>query len=149
MATQVQGSVAERLEALGARRMLIDMAINRQILKLRCEMPTCYHPDSRQHFDPWPASRQSPERDWSPNPDHYPTLKMDHGPLKPWNVRLAHVYCNNMDFGWRKRIRRMLEKDPTLSFAEIAEALNKKKNVRVPPPSPSWTAKLVRKAYVS
>lgn len=64
MATQVQSSVAERLEALGARRMLIDMAVNRQILRLRCEMPTCYHPDSRQHFDPWPASRQSPESGW-------------------------------------------------------------------------------------
>jgi hypothetical protein len=74
---------------------------------------------------------------------------MDRGQLKPWNVRLAHVYCNNMDFGWRSRIRRMLEKDPTLSFANIAEALNKKKSVRVPPPAKSWTAKLVRKAYVS
>jgi hypothetical protein len=43
----------------------------------------------------------------------------------------------------------MLEKDPTLSFAKIAEALNKKKTVRMPPPAKSWTAKLVRKAYVS
>jgi hypothetical protein len=150
LATQeVQGSVAERLEARGARRVLIGMAKNGQILTLRCEMPTCYCPDGRQRFDPWPDSRQAPERDWSPNPDHYPTLRMDHGPLKPWNVRLAHAYCNNMDFGWRSRIRRMLEKDPTLSFAKIAEALNKKKTVRAPPPAKSWTAKLVRKAYVS
>lgn len=75
---------------------------------------------------------------------------MDGGQRKPWNVRLAHVYCNNMDFGWRSRIRRMLEDDPTLSFAKIAEALNnKKKTVRVPPPAKEWTAKLVRKAYIS
>jgi hypothetical protein len=148
MATKVQDSVAERLEALGARRILVDMAMNRQILRLRCEMPTCYH-DSRQLFDPWPTSRQAPENDWAPSPDHYPTLKMDYGPLEPWNVRLAHVYCNNMDFGWRKKIRRMLEKDPTLSFAKIAEALNRRKTVRVPPPAKLWTARLVRKAYVS
>jgi hypothetical protein len=74
---------------------------------------------------------------------------MDGGFLKPWNVRLAHVHCNNMDFGWRSRIRRMLEKDDTLSFKEIADALNKKETVQVPPPAKSWTAALVRKAYTS
>lgn len=142
---EVQGTVAERLKALGVRGVLIDMAKNGQILRLRCEMPTCYCPNGREDFD----SRNAPKREWSPNPDHHPTLKMDRGQLKPWNVRLAHVYCNNMDFGWRSRIRRMLEKDPTLSFAKIAEALNKKESVRVPPPAKSWTAKLVRKAYVS
>jgi hypothetical protein len=50
---------------------------------------------------------------------------MDGGKLKPWNVRLAHVFCNNIDFGWRKRIRRLLEKDPALSFERIAEVLNR------------------------
>jgi hypothetical protein len=45
--------------------------------------------------------------------------------LKPWNVRLAHVHCNNMDHGWRTRIRALLEQQPR------------------------WTAKLVRKAYAS
>ena len=146
---EVQGTVAERLKALGVRGVLVEMAKNGQILRLRCEMPTCYCPKGREDFDPWPSPRFAPEREWSPNPDHYPTLKMDGGQLKPWNVRLGHVYCNNMDFGWRSRIRRMLEKDPTLSFAKIAEALNKKKTVGVPPPAESWTAKLVRKAYVS
>jgi hypothetical protein len=142
---EVQGTVAERLNALGVKGVLVEMAKNGQILRLRCEMPTCYCPNGRKDFVP----RSAAEREWSPNPDHYPTLKMDRGQLKPWNVRLAHVYCNNMDFGWRSRIRRMLEKDPTLSFANIAEALNKRKSVRVPPPAKSWTAKLVRKAYVS
>lgn len=145
----VQGSLADRLKGLGVKGVLIQMAENGQILKLRCELPTCYCPDGRRHFDSWPDPRHTPERDWSPNADHYPTLKMDGGELKPWNVRLSHVYCNNMDFGWRKRIRGMLEKDPTLSFERIANALNKKTTVHVPPPAKSWTAKLVRKAYVS
>jgi hypothetical protein len=63
-------------------------------------------------------------------------------------VRLAHVFCNNMDFGWRSRIRSMLEKNPTLSFETIAEALNKKPVLK-PPNFELWSAELVRKAYVS
>ena len=146
---EVQGTVAERLKSLGVKGVLVEMAKNRQILRLRCEMPTCYCPNGREYFDPWPDPRHASEREWSPNADHYPTMKMDGGQLKPWNVRLAHVYCNNLGLGWRSRIRSMLEKDPTLSFVKIAEALNKKETVLVPPPAKSWTAKLVRKAYVS
>lgn len=146
-----RGTVAERLQSLGVKGILVQMAKNGQILELKCEMPTCYceHPEGPEHFDPWPDPRYAPERKWSPNADHYPTLKMDGGQLKPWNVRLAHVFCNNMDFGWRKRIRRMLEKDPTLSFERIAEALNRKKGQLVPPEADSWTAEIVRRAYVS
>jgi hypothetical protein len=145
----VQGTVADRLKELGVKGVLIQMADNGQLLELTCEMPTCYCPKGREHFDPWPDPRYGPERKWSPSADHYPTLKRDGGKLKPWNVRLAHVYCNNMDFGWRTRIRRMLEKDPALSFEEIAETLNRKMDVQVPPPARSWTAALVRKAYAS
>lgn len=54
-----------------------------------------------------------------------------------------------MDFGWRSRIRNMLEKDPTVSFDEIAEVLNRKKHVHRPPGAKQWTAAIVRKAYVS
>jgi len=54
-----------------------------------------------------------------------------------------------MDFGWRKRIRTMLEKNPIMSFEQIAEALNKKISVHVPPKATSWTAELVRQAYTS
>jgi len=68
---------------------------------------------------------------------------MDRGERRPWNVRLAHVLCNNMDFGWPTRIRSMLQKDPTLSFEKIAEALNMKKRVHVPPDAESWTAEIV------
>jgi hypothetical protein len=144
-----QGTVAERLATLGVKGVLVQMARNGQVPKLSCEMPICYCPEGRKHFDPWPAPRYAAEKKWSPNADHYPTLKMDGGQLKPWNVRLAHVHCNNMDYGWRTRIRAMLEKDPALSFEAIAEALNRKGSVDVPPPYKSWTAALVRKAYVS
>ena len=143
------GTLAERLQALGVKGVLVQMAKNGQILELRCEMPTCYCPTGREHFDPWPDPRHAPGHEWSPNADHHPTLKMDGGHLKPWNVRLAHVHCNNTDFGWRKRIRQMLEKNPELSFDKIAEALNRKKLMYVPPGEESWTAALVRKAYAS
>ena len=146
---EVQGTVTERLKRLGVKGVLVQMAKNEQILELRCEMPTCYCPNGRWHFDPWPDPRYAPEHEWSPNADHYPTLRMDGGKLKPWNVRLAHVFCNNTDFGWRKRIRQMIEKNPTLSFDKIAEALNRKKNVHRPPEAESWTAEIVRKAYAS
>jgi hypothetical protein len=55
-----------------------------------------------------------------------------------------------MDVGWRRRIRAMLEKNPTMSFEQIAEALNRKLSVHVPPDAKGeWTAELVRRAYVS
>src|SRR5581483_2572674 len=125
-------TVAESLKELGAPRILVRMAENGQILELKCEMPTCYCPDGRTHFDPWPNPRYAPENRWSPNADHYPTWKKDGGKLQPSNVRLAHVHCNNMDYGWRTRVRTMLEKHPTMSFADIAEALNGQR-VPVPP----------------
>jgi hypothetical protein len=112
----------------------VPMTKKGQILELKCEMPRCYYPDGRMHFDPWPEPRYDPELNkWSPNADHYPTLKRDGGKLKPWNVRLAHKFCNNMEDGWRKRIRSMLEKEPTRSFDAIAKTLNRKKKVLVPP----------------
>ena len=42
----------------------------------------------------------------------------DGGHLVPWNVRLAHVLCNREDYGWRMKIRRMLDKG--MSLEEIA-----------------------------
>ena len=144
---EVHATLAERLKALGVKGVLVDMAKNGQILALRCEMPTCYCPNGRRHFEGRPKTTPFP--DWAPNADHYPRLKMDDGHLDPWNVRLAHVYCNNLDVGWRSRIRSMLEKEPARSCKSITDALNKKKNVQVPFDEESWTAKLVRKVYVS
>jgi Recombinase len=80
------------------------------------------------------------------SPDHYPRLKADGGHLVPWNVRLSHVLCNQEDYVWRMRIRRMLEKG--MSLEEIAENLNHKR-VRRPHGSATWSATTVRKAFVS
>ncbi len=147
---QTKGEVlAGKLKDLGVKGVLIRMAVNGQLLALRCEMPTCYCPDGRRHFERWPKPPSSGDRRWAPNEDHYPELKRDGGQSKPWNIRLAHVACNNIDYGWRTRIRAMLEDDPTMSFGAIAQALNRKKNVPPPPPSKSWTARVVRRAYVS
>lgn len=142
-------ALAARLRELGVNGVLVEMAKNGQILELKCEMPTCFCPDGRRHFDPWPDPRSTPENRWSPNPDHSPDPKKNKGELKPWNVRLAHVLCNNLDVGWRRRIRALLEEDPTRSFDDIAEVLNRRKRVQVPPGVESWTAELVRNAYVS
>jgi hypothetical protein len=141
-------SLAQQLRELGVRGVLVKMAEHGQLLELKCEMPTCYCPQGSRHFEARPRTTPLPK--WAANPDHYPKLKMDGGHLDPWNVRLAHVFCNVMDVGWRRRIRAMLEKNPTMSFEQIAEALNRKLSVHVPPDAKGeWTAELVRRAYVS
>ena len=73
-------------------------------------------------------------------------LKADGGHLDPWNVRLAHVLCNRMDYGWRMSIRRMIEKK--MSLEEIAEDLNRR-GIRRPHGSATWSATTVRRAFVS
>lgn len=139
-------TVAQRLRDLGVTGILVPMAERGQLIELRCEMPTCYCPMGPTHFER--KSPTTPHPDWAPNADHYPTLKMDHGPLKPWNVRLAHVLCNREDRTWRIRIRRILEGSETISFQVIAEMLNSE-GVRPPARTKKWTAKAVRRAYVS
>ncbi len=142
----LKGTVAKRLRKLGLRRVLVQMAENGQLLGLKCEMPTCYCPYGRWRFQYRPKTTPFP--DWAPNADHYPKLKMDGGHLDPWNVRLAHVSCNAVDVAWRGRIHRMLEKDPRMSFEQIAKALNDK-GVRPPHGTNTWSAATARKAYVS
>ncbi len=43
----------------------------------------------------------------------------------------------------------MLEKNPTMSFEHVVEALNRKISVHVPPKAKPWTAGLVREAYTT
>jgi hypothetical protein len=145
-ADALKGTVAERLKELGVGGVLVQMAERGQLLELECEMPTCYSPKGARHFQYRPKTTPFP--DWAPNADHYPTLKMDRGHLDPWNVRLAHVHCNEVDVAWRGRIRRMLEKDKNMSFEQIAEALNSK-GIQPPPGTNAWSAATARKAYIS
>ena len=135
-------TLAGRLRDLDTRGVLVQMAERGQIIELRCEMPQCYCHKGRGYFDPKSTSRS----DWAPSPDHYPRLKADGGHLVPWNVRLSHVLCNREDYGWRMRIRRMLEK--WMSLEEIAENLNHKE-IRRPHGSATWSAKSARRAFVS
>ena len=111
-------TLAGRLRALGTRGVLVQMAQRGQIIELHCEMPKCYCHKGRGYFEP----RSTPLPAWTLSPDHYPRLKADGGHLVPWNVRLLHVLCNREDYGWRMRIRRMVEKG--MSLEEIAENLN-------------------------
>ena len=99
-------------------------------------MPKCYCHKGRGPFDP----RSTPLTDWAPSPDHYPQLKKDGGRLDPWNVRLSHVLCNREDYGWRMRIRGMLERK--MSLEDIAEELNQQ-GVRTPHGSAKWSAATV------
>jgi hypothetical protein len=135
-------TVADQLRALGTGGVLVQMAQRGQIIELRCEMPKCYCHKGRGYFEP----RSTPLTAWAPTPDHYPQLKADGGTLVPWNVRLSHKLCNQQDYLWRMRIRRMLEKG--MSLEEIARDLTHKR-VRRPHGSSKWSATAVRKAFVS
>jgi len=134
-------SVVEKLEALGVRGILRQLAQDGQILDVRCEMPQCYCFRGRTYFEP-----VSPGADWMPTADHYPRLKMHGGRLTPDNVRLGHRLCNQRDYIWRVKINAMLGK--RMSLEEIAEELNVEKVPTIHGTN-RWTATSVRKAFVS
>jgi hypothetical protein len=140
----MEDTIEDQLRKLGVRGgVLVRMAQSGQIIELRCEMPKCYCHKGRSYFE----RRTHPQRSvWAPSADHYPQLQADGGKLVPWNVRLAHVLCNQEDYVWRMRIRRMLEKGMPLE--EIADDLNDK-GIRRPHGSAKWSASTVRKAFVS
>jgi hypothetical protein len=138
---EAAAAAVQKLEELGVRGVLLQMARDGQIIDVRCEMPQCYYFRGRRHFDPRLALS-----DWSPTPDHYPRLKAHGGHLTPDNVRLAHRLCNRRDYGWRMRINAMLGK--RMSLEEIAAKLNAKKIPAIHGTN-RWTAASVRKAFVS
>jgi hypothetical protein len=84
--------------------------------------------------------------DRAPSPDHYPRVKSDVGHLIPENVRLSHVLCNRVDYGWRMRIRTLIGKGRSLE--EIAGVLNRRR-VPTPQDTDGWSAASVRQAFVS
>src|SRR4051812_3681542 len=131
----------ERLEGLGVRGILLRLARDGQLVDVRCEMPQCYCPLGRRHFE-----QISPGAHWMPTADHYPRLKMHGGRLTADNVRLAHRVCNQRDYLWRVRINAMLGKQ--MSLEDIAKQLNAKKVPTIHGTN-KWTAASVRKAFVS
>src|SRR5829696_630724 len=54
----------EKLEALGVRGILWQLARDGQIIDVRCEMPQCYCFRGRSYFEP-----RSPLSNWSPTAD--------------------------------------------------------------------------------
>jgi hypothetical protein len=134
-------SAISKLEALGVKGILWQLARDGQIVQVRCEMPRCYCFGGRGRFDP-----RSTGSDWSPTADHYPRLKMHGGHLTPGNVRLGHKLCNSRDYEWRTKINAMLGK--RMSLEEIAAQLNGR-NVPTIHGTNRWTASSVRKAFVS
>jgi len=132
---------SEKLEALGVRGVLAQLARDGQIVDVRCEMPQCYCFRGRRYFEPRAAGS-----DWELTADHYPRLKMHGGHLTPDNVRLGHRVCNRRDYEWRMRINAMLGK--RMSLEEIAERLNIEKVPTIHGTN-RWTAASVRKAFVS
>ena len=134
-------SAGEKLEALGVRGILRQLARDGQLVDVRCEMPQCYCFRGRVYFEP-----RGPYSDWEPTADHYPRLKMHGGHLTSDNVRLSHRLCNRRDYEWRKRINAMLAK--RMSLEEIALHLNTQKVPAIHGTN-RWTASAVRKAFVS
>jgi len=132
----------EKLEALGVRGILMQLARNGQLIDVRCEMPQCYCYRGRRHFEP----RSARPHDWEPTADHYPRLKMHGGHLTPDNVRLGHRLCNKRDYIWRMKINAMLAK--RMSLAEIADKLNAE-SVPTIHGTNRWTAASVRRVFVS
>jgi hypothetical protein len=131
----------QKLESLGVRGILWQLARDGQLIDVRCEMPQCYCPRGRRYFEP-----RSGRSAWEPTADHYPRLKMHGGHLTPDNVRLAHKRCNHRDYLWRKKINVLLGE--RMSLAEIAEKLNADKVPTIHGTN-KWTAASVRKAFVS
>jgi hypothetical protein len=136
-----QASAVERLEELGVRGILRQLAQHGQLIDVRCEMPQCYCSRGRRYFAP-----NLPPSDWSPTADHYPRLKSHGGHLTPDNVRLAHRLCNRRDYTWRMKINVMLGK--RMSLEEIAARLNEQAVPTIHGTN-RWTASAVRKAFVS
>ena len=131
----------EKLESLGVRGILRQLARDGQLVEVRCEMPQCYCYGGRRYFDP-----RSSGSDWEPTADHYPRLKMHGGHLTADNVRLAHRLCNRRDYWWRKKINAMLGK--RMSLEAIAEHLNAQQVPTIHGTN-RWTPASVRKAFVS
>jgi hypothetical protein len=134
-----------KLEALGVRGILWQLARDGQIIDVRCEMAQCYSSRGRTYFEPRRRGRPTHSK-WAPTADHYPRLKMYGGHLTPDNVRLAHQLCNQRDHTWRQRINAMLWK--RMSLEEIAKKLNAKKVPTIQGTN-RWTASSVRKAFIS
>jgi hypothetical protein len=87
-------TVAEQLQLLGQRGILLTAAKQGEITELCCDAPECLCPEGRHHFE----KKTHPPKDWAPSADHFPKLKSEGGKLELGNVRLTHVLCNRFTY---------------------------------------------------
>ena len=135
-------SVLEKMEGLGVKHVLREMARHGQILELACEMPQCDCPWGRTHFE----KRMQPPYDWAVSMDHYPILRSKDGKRYAENARLAHVLCNERDYSVRKQISDRIRQG--MSLEQIARELNAKKAPRISIGT-RWNAASVRRFFIS
>ena len=90
-----KASVVEKLEALGVRGILWQLARDGQLIDVRCEMPQCYCFRGRRYFEP--ISPGAMDADGRPLSE----TQNARGRLTPDNVRLGHRVCNQRDYIWR------------------------------------------------
>jgi hypothetical protein len=138
----VDMSVEDKLKALGVKGVLREMAERGQLLELVCEMPQCYCPFGRTHFE----RRIIKPFDWAPSVDHYPIIKSRDGKRYAENVRLAHVLCNERDQTLRRKISDMLRMKNSLQ--DITDALNAMKAATLSGGF-RWSPATVRRMFVS
>src|SRR5215471_13709841 len=89
-------AAAAKLEALGAKRILIRAAEQGYITQLACKMPECFCPEELGgacYFEP-----VSTKSDRIPTVEHFPIPKREGGREVVENVILAHRLCNRLDY---------------------------------------------------
>lgn len=93
-------AVADALQALGVKGVLVMAARQGYITELACKMPKCYCPEElggAGYFEPVGNGLS----DWSPTHEHFPVAKKDGGHRTVDNSVLAHRLCNRIDYSIR------------------------------------------------
>ena len=85
--------VAQQLESLRAKDVLIRAALAGYVSELRCRMTHCFCPLGENRFQPRTGAELGP---WIPTDEHYPKAARDRGTYRLDNVVLAHRRCNNV-----------------------------------------------------
>ena len=138
-------TVADRLRELGTRGCPRSDGGTWPDRRASLRDAECYCHKGRRLFDPRVHSSNGLGTLGGPLP---PRSRRTVDVSYPWNVRLSHVLCNRMDYGWRMRIRRMIEK--RMSLEEIAEDLSRR-GIRRPHGSPtrSATTRAEKRSFLS
>src|SRR6476660_470880 len=97
-------ATAAKLEALGAKKLLIKAAEQGYITQLACKMPECFCPEELGgacHFEPVTPDLSDWRSDWMPTHEHFPLPASEGGKETVDNAILAHRLCNRIDHSIR------------------------------------------------